>query len=78
LPEFTAALAGREVILIPDRDITGYSRVKRIARALLNKVPRLVYLELEGEGIKDVTDWFNAGHSELEFIAQLDDEEVSQ
>lgn len=78
LPEFTATLAGREVILIPDRDAAGYSRVKRIARALLGKVPRLVYLELEGDGIKDVTDWFNAGHSELEFISQFDGEEVSQ
>ena len=78
LPQFTAALAGREVILIPDRDGPGYARVKRIARALLGKVPRLVYLELEGDGIKDVTDWFNAGHSELEFIAQFDGEEVSQ
>ncbi|MCU1339658.1 MAG: primase [Bryobacterales bacterium] len=78
LPQFTAALAGHEVILIPDRDGPGYARVKRIARALLGKVPRLVYLELEGEGIKDVTDWFNAGHSELEFIAQFDGEEVSQ
>lgn len=78
LPQFTAALAGREVILIPDRDAAGYARVKRIARALLRKVPRLVYLELEGDGIKDSTDWFNAGHSELELIAQLDGEEVSR
>lgn len=78
LPEFTAALAGREVILIPDRDGPGYARVKRIAKALLGKVTRLVYLELEGDGIKDVTDWFNAGHSELELIAQLDGEEVTR
>jgi len=76
LPQFTEALRGREVILIPDRDRDGYERVKRIARALLGNVARLFYLELE-DG-KDVTEWFQRGHSEVELIAQLDGEEVSQ
>jgi putative DNA primase/helicase len=76
LPQFTAALAGREVILIPDRDAAGYARVKRIARALLGKVARLVYLELE-DG-KDVSEWFERGHSELELIYQFHPEEISQ
>jgi putative DNA primase/helicase len=76
-PEFTAALAGREVILIPDNDEPGRRRVLTIARALLGKVARLVVLELEG-GAKDVTEWFERGHSELELIAQLDGEEVSK
>jgi 5S rRNA maturation endonuclease (ribonuclease M5) len=75
LPQFTEALRGREVILIPDRDAPGYARVKRIARALLGNVPRLVYLELE-DG-KDVTEWFARGHSELELIALLDPEEAA-
>jgi len=52
--------------------------VLRIARALLGRVARLVVLELEGAGVKDVSDWFAAGHSELELIAQLDGEEVSR
>jgi len=69
LDSFTDALRGREVLLIPDNDAPGRQRVLRIARALLGKVPRLAVLELEGPGIKDVTDWFNAGHSELELIA---------
>jgi putative DNA primase/helicase len=66
LPEFTDALAGREVILIPDNDKPGRDRVARIARALLGRVTRLVILELEGA--KDVTEWFDKGHSELELI----------
>ena len=77
LPEFTAALSGREVILIPDNDEPGRRRVLTIARALLGKVARLVVLELEG-GAKDVTEWFERGHNELELIAQLDGEEVSK
>jgi len=76
LPQFTAALAGREVILIPDRDAAGFARVKRIARALLGNVARLVYLELE-DG-KDVSEWFERGHSELELLAQLQGEEVTR
>jgi putative DNA primase/helicase len=76
LDSYTDALRGRECILIPDRDRAGYERVKRIARALLGNVARLVYLELE-DG-KDVSEWFERGHSEVELIAQLDGEEVSQ
>jgi len=77
LPEFTAALAGREVIIIPDNDTPGRQRALTIARALLGKVARLAVLELEG-GVKDATDWFEHGHSELELIAQLDGEEVAR
>jgi putative DNA primase/helicase len=77
LPEFTEALRGREVILIPDNDQPGRKRVVTIARALLGKVARLVVLELEG-GAKDVTEWFDQGHSELELIANLEAKEVSR
>jgi hypothetical protein len=77
LPQYTDALRGREVILIPDNDPPGRKRVLGIARALLGKVARLIVLELEG-GAKDVTDWFERGHSELELIAQLDGEEVNR
>ena len=76
LPEYTEALGGREVILIPDNDTPGRERVVRIARALVGKVARLVILELE-DG-KDVTEWFQRGHSECELISELDGEEVSK
>ncbi|MGA2183581.1 MAG: hypothetical protein ABSH47_11175 [Bryobacteraceae bacterium] len=76
LSQYTEALRGREVILIPDNDMPGRKRVARIARALLGKVERLVILELE-DG-KDLTDWFTRGHSELELITLLDSEGVSR
>ena len=76
-PQFTEALRGREVILIPDNDAPGRKRVVNIARALLGKVARLIVLELEG-GAKDVSEWFGRGHSELELIALLDGDEVSR
>jgi putative DNA primase/helicase len=76
-PQYTEALRGREVILIPDNDAPGRKRVLNIALALLGNVARLVVLELEG-GSKDVTEWFSQGHSELELIALFDGEGVSR
>ncbi|MGD1096791.1 MAG: hypothetical protein ABSB35_32960 [Bryobacteraceae bacterium] len=78
LPQFTEALRGREVILIPDNDISGRLRVLRIARALNGHVAKLVILTLEDPRVKDVSDWFEAGHSEVELITMLDGEEVSR
>jgi 5S rRNA maturation endonuclease (ribonuclease M5) len=70
LPQYTEALKNREVILIPDRDQAGYARVRVIAKALLGNVAKLIYLELE-DG-KDVTEWFERGHSEVELISHLE------
>ena len=75
LPAFTDSLRGREVILIPDNDPPGRARVVTIARALLGTAARLIVLELEGG--KDVTDWFDRGHSELELIARVEGQEVN-
>jgi len=63
LPEFTEALVGREVILIPDNDKPGRERGKGIAHDLLGHVARLVMPKLEGA--KDVTEWFENGNSEI-------------
>jgi putative DNA primase/helicase len=76
LPQFTDALRGREVILIPDNDAPGRRRVLAIARALLGKAAKIIILELEG--VKDVTEWFEAGHGEVELIAQVEDREVAR
>ena len=76
LSSYTKALRGREVILLPDRDQAGHERVARIARKLVGNVARLVILELEGA--KDISEWFQQGHSECELIAQLEGTEVSQ
>jgi len=76
LPQFTEALRGREVILVPDNDKPGRRRVLTIARALLGKAAKIIIVELEGA--KDATAWFEAGHSELELIAQVDGEGVNR
>lgn len=75
LPAYTEVLAGKEVILIPDNDAPGRERVVRIAEALVGKVSRLALIELTGA--HDVTDWFEAGHSEVELIARVEETLVS-
>jgi DNA primase len=73
LPQFTESLRGREVILIPDNDDPGQRRVLGIARALLGSAAKIVIVRLEGA--KDVTDWFEAGHRELELIGEVERED---
>lgn len=77
LPEYTETLAGREVIVIPDADEPGRERGRRIVQALFGKVAKLIYLELN-DGSKDITQWFERGHSEVELIAHVEGEAVSQ
>jgi len=76
LPQFTEALCGREVILIPDNDKPGRQRVLTIARALLGKAARIIVWE--PQGAKDISDWFICGHSETELIAQVEGEGVKR
>jgi len=72
LPQYTETLSHREVILVPDNDGPGRARGARIAQAL-SAVSKLVALELDA-GVKDITAWFEAGHSELELIAAVEAE----
>ena len=62
--------------LIPDADEPGRRRVLAIARALIGKAAKIIVLELEGA--KDISEWFERGHSETELIAQLEGEGVSR
>lgn len=76
LPSFTEALRGREVILIPDADEPGRRRVVTIARMLLGHASRI--LVFEPDGAKDITEWFEHGHSKDELIAHVEARLVNQ
>lgn len=77
LPSFTQTLVGREVIVIPDNDEAGWLRAKRIVRALRGHAAVLRLLPLPAE-YKDISEWFDAGHSELGLIAMLEETPVSE
>ena len=72
LPQFTATLGGHECILVPDNDRPGWKRAETIARALLGHAARIIVFNDLPPNIKDISDWFAAGHSECELIAILE------
>ena len=76
LPSYTQALAGREVILIPDADLPGRERVLRITRSLLGHASKIVVFE--PDGAKDISDWFERGHSKVKLIALIEGQGASQ
>ena len=71
LPEYTDTLRGREVIVIPDNDGPGWERAAKLCRELYGAVSRLRVFDLP-TSTKDITDWFNSGHSETELFASLE------
>jgi putative DNA primase/helicase len=71
LSEFTEALRGREVIIVPDNDGPGWERAAVIANALIGSAVRIRVQDLP-QDTKDISDWFAAGHSETELIALLE------
>jgi putative DNA primase/helicase len=71
LPQYTAALRDREVLIIPDNDRPGWNRAVDVSRALLGSAARIRVIDLPKRH-KDVTEWFEAGHSECELIAMVE------
>ena len=71
LDSYTQTLRGRECIIIPDNDVPGWERAKVIGKALLGVASRIIVFDLP-PGVKDIADWFEAGHSECELIAVLE------
>jgi 5S rRNA maturation endonuclease (ribonuclease M5) len=67
---FNPIFAKREVIVIPDADPPGWKRGLQIARGVLPYAQTIRVLEL---GAKDITEWFEAGHSEIELISIVEE-----
>lgn len=68
-PEFTAALAGKDVIIIPDNDEPGLNRAQFIATEINGQAERVTVVNLP-VAFKDVTDYFEAGNSAYD-LSQL-------
>jgi hypothetical protein len=67
---YTAALAGADVVLIPDNDEPGMAHMRHAAAALAGTAARVRWLELPGLHAKgDVSDWLNQGHTIDELMA---------
>lgn len=71
LDGYTEALRGRECVIIPDNDGPGWQRASVIGKALFGVAARIRILELP-KNVKDISDWFAAGHGECELIVMLE------
>jgi DNA primase len=73
LPSFSETLRGRHVVLVPDNDGPGWELIRRLAQELLGVVYELIcFDDHHRDGAKDITDWFEQGHTEVEFTNLLE------
>jgi len=66
LDEYTAALAGKNCVVIPDGDAPGMAKARKIAQALAGKAAHVWLLELPGA--KDLTEWVEKGGTADELV----------
>lgn len=68
--EYNRYFRGKTVVIVPDRDEPGWAHARHVAKELKPVAAEVIELDLETE--KDISDWFAAGHSEVELIATLE------
>jgi hypothetical protein len=69
--EYSAHLAGREVVILPDNDKTGRDHAEAVANALVGIAKSVRVVELPGLAPKgDVSDWIASGGT-LEALARI-------
>ncbi len=71
LDSYTDVLRGRECIIVPDNDSPGWKRALFITKSLFGVAARTRVFDLP-RNIKDISEWFAAGHSEFELITMLE------
>lgn len=59
--DYSKHLAGRDCIIIPDRDEPGEKHAAQVAESLLKAGSKARVLRLPGDRIKDLSDWVAAG-----------------
>ena len=68
--EYNAVFAGKTVIIIPDRDEPGKAHAWAVSAGVKRFAAEVVWLDLETA--KDVAEWFEQGHSEVELMSILE------
>jgi hypothetical protein len=72
--EYTAALKGRHVVILPDNVQDGRNHAEKVARTLYGETAGVKVVMLSGLPEKgDVTDWLNAGNSVEELLRVVDE-----
>jgi len=72
--EFSKALQGARVVILPDNDSVGREHAKKVARILTGVAKEIKILELPGLPDKgDVTDWLDAGGTKEELLQMAEE-----
>lgn len=73
LPQYTEALQGHHVVLLPDNDTAGRAHMRKIGSSIANVAKSLRVLELPGIAEKgDVSDWLEKGGTRSELLDLID------
>lgn len=67
-PEFAEYFRGRTVIVVPDCDRPGRAHAEQVKQSLKPVAAQLITVDLSDDGAKDITEWFERGHSEVELL----------
>ncbi len=71
LADYNPILRGKSVVVVPDRDAPGRAHARTIVQGIRRYVASFVVIDLEDA--KDISEWFERGHSETELIEILEE-----
>ena len=71
LADYNHVLTGKSVVVIPDRDPSGLAHARQVVDGIRRYAASVVVVDLEDA--KDISEWFERGHSEAELVALLED-----
>ena len=71
-PEYADMLAGKQVVIIPDKDEPGLKYAQAAAQSLEGIAASITCIILPGEGVKDVSDWLEKG-GDYELLPQMEE-----
>ncbi len=68
--EYNELFSGKTVVIIPDRDEPGMAHARAVFEGVKPFAADVVLIDLETA--KDITEWFEQGHSEVELMSLLE------
>ncbi len=70
--EYNAPFKDRRVVIIADRDEPGRKHAKQVAASLSGIAAEIRILECPGDGVKDASDYFDAGGTRESLLAEIE------
>jgi hypothetical protein len=71
LAEYNPIFVSKSVVVIPDRDPAGFAHARQVVDGIRRYAASFVVIDLEDA--KDISEWFDRGHSEVELVTLLED-----